>query len=85
MQQLLSLTIAMAAALACSHAAAQSDTLAKIKSSGAITIGARDSQIPFSYKPTGSGDPTGFTNDICLKIVDAARPSSRCPRSRCAT
>ena len=28
MQQLLSLTIAMAAALACGHAAAQSDTLA---------------------------------------------------------
>jgi glutamate/aspartate transport system substrate-binding protein len=80
MQQLLSLTIAMAAALACGHAAAQSDTLAKIKSSGAITIGARDSQIPFSYKPTGSGDPTGFTNDICLKIVDAVKAQLALPR-----
>lgn len=80
MQHLLSLTIAMAAALAGGHAAAQSDTLAKIKSSGAITIGARDSQIPFSYKPTGSGDPTGFTNDICLKIVDAVKAQLALPK-----
>ncbi|MGC3986192.1 MAG: amino acid ABC transporter substrate-binding protein [Pseudorhodoferax sp.] len=80
MKHLFSLTIAVAAALACGQAAAQSDTLAKIKSSGAITIGARDSQIPFSYKPTGSGDPTGFTNDICLKIVDAVKAQLALPR-----
>lgn len=80
MKHFFSLTIAMAAALACGQAAAQSDTLAKIKSSGAITIGARDSQIPFSYKPTGSGDPTGFTNDICLKIVDAVKAQLGLPK-----
>ncbi|HVR50555.1 MAG TPA: amino acid ABC transporter substrate-binding protein [Pseudorhodoferax sp.] len=80
MQHLLSLTLAVAATLACASASAQSDTLAKIKSSGTITIGARDSQIPFSYKPTGSGDPTGFTNDICLRIVDAVKAQLALPK-----
>lgn len=76
MKLLFSLTLALAA----STAVAQADTLAKIKSSGAITIGARDSQIPFSYKPAGSGDPTGFTNDICLKIVDAVKAQLGLPK-----
>ncbi len=80
MQPSFALTLALTAALACTSAAAQSDTLAKIKSSGVITIGARDSQIPFSYKPTGSGAPTGFTNDICLKIVDAVKAQLALPK-----
>ena len=50
-----------------------SGTLQKIKDSGTIQIGARDSQIPFSYKLGADGDPIGFTNDICLKIVDAVK------------
>lgn len=69
----LPLTLGLSAALMCSTALAQSDTLGKIKASGSISIGGRDSQIPFSYKPTGGGDPVGFTNDICLKIVDAVK------------
>jgi ABC-type amino acid transport substrate-binding protein len=72
--------LALSAALLATNAAAQSDTLAKIKSSGVITIGARDSQIPFSYKPQGSGDPVGFTNDICLKIVDAVKTRLALPK-----
>jgi glutamate/aspartate transport system substrate-binding protein len=66
--------VAAIAALSLGTARAQpSDTLAKIKQSGVITIGARDTQLPFSYKPTGNGDPVGFTNDICLKVVDAVK------------
>jgi ABC-type amino acid transport substrate-binding protein len=72
--------LALSAALLATNATAQSDTLAKIKSSGVITIGARDSQIPFSYKPQGSGDPVGFTNDICLKIVDAVKARLALPK-----
>ena len=68
----LSLTIGMTAALLCSGVFAQSDTLSRIKESGTIKIGSRDSQLPFSYQPNG-GTPTGFTNDICLKIVDAVK------------
>lgn len=73
MKNLISIALGMAAAIACSGAAAQTDTLAKIKANGSISIGSRDSQIPFSYKPTGGGDPVGFTNDICLKIVEAVK------------
>lgn len=80
MHHSLALTLALGATLVCSGAMAQSDTLAKIKSSGVVTIGARDSQIPFSYKPMGSGDPVGFTNDICLKIVDAIKTKLAMPK-----
>ena len=80
MKHPLSLALALSASLLGASAMAQSDTLAKIKSSGAITIGARDSQIPFSFKPQGSGDPVGFTNDICLKIVDAVKARLAMPQ-----
>ncbi|QHJ00428.1 transporter substrate-binding domain-containing protein [Xylophilus rhododendri] len=74
------LAVAATAALLCSTAMAQSnDTLAKIKSSGVIQIGGRESQIPFSYKPNGGGDPVGFTTDICLKIVDAIKAKLAMP------
>lgn len=69
--------LAMLAATA-GHAQ-QSDTLAKVKDSGFITIGARDTQAPFSYKPNGSGDPVGYTNDICLKVVDAVKKKLNLP------
>ncbi len=80
MTHLIPVTLALTAALVCTGAAGQTDTLARIKSSGTITIGARDSQIPFSYKPAGSGDPTGFTNDICLKVVEAVRTQLAMPK-----
>ena len=64
----------LGAAFATTAALAQpTDTLAKIKESGVINIGSRDTQVPFSYRISGSGDPIGFTNDICLKIVDAVK------------
>nr|WP_315426559.1 transporter substrate-binding domain-containing protein [uncultured Albidiferax sp.] len=69
----LSRILGLGAVFLCSAALAQSDTLSKIKQTGVIKIGSRDSQVPFSYQPTGSGDPTGYTNDICLKIVDAVK------------
>lgn len=69
----LPMSVGLAAVVFASAASAQSDTLSKIKASGTVQIGARDSQIPFSYKPSGGGDPVGFTTDICLKIVDAIK------------
>ncbi|MEP6875524.1 MAG: amino acid ABC transporter substrate-binding protein [Burkholderiales bacterium] len=55
------------------------DTLGKIKEAGVINIGSRDTQIPFSYRTSGSGDPIGFTNDICLKVVDAIKAKLKLP------
>ncbi len=77
------LCAALAALLAATPASAQEiDTLRKIQDSGTIVIGNRDSSIPFSYKPTGSGEPVGFSNDICLKIVDAVKAKLGLPALR---
>lgn len=79
MKSRLSLTVGLAAVLLSSPALAQSDTLGKIKASGTVQIGGRDSQVPFSYKPVGGGDPVGFTNDICLKVVEAIKAKLAMP------
>jgi glutamate/aspartate transport system substrate-binding protein len=47
-------------------------TLKKIKETGAIAIGYRDSSIPFSYLDDNQ-KPIGFAIDICYKIVDALK------------
>jgi len=46
-----------------------SPTLQKIKESGAITIGNRDSSVPFSYLDAGQ-KPIGFSLDLCSLVVD---------------
>lgn len=79
----MSVLAALGATLLASAAMAQEiDTLRKIKESGTINIGNRDSSVPFSYKPAGSGDPVGFSNDICLKIVDAVKAKLGLPALR---
>jgi glutamate/aspartate transport system substrate-binding protein len=47
-------------------------TLKNIKDTGAITIGYRDSSIPFSYLDD-SQKPVGFAIDICYKVVEAVK------------
>ena len=75
------LASAFALVFACGAASAQeAGTLRKIKESGTIQIGARDSQIPFSYKLSADSAPIGFTNDICLKIVDAVKAKLGLPK-----
>ena len=65
---------ALAAALGIGQAGAQelTGTLKNIKETGAITIGYRDSSIPFSYLDDNQ-KPIGFAMDICYKIVDAVK------------
>jgi len=64
----------LAAALGASGAQAEelTGTLKNIKETGAITIGFRDSSIPFSYLDDNQ-KPVGFAMDICYKIVDAVK------------
>src|SRR3954469_18631545 len=66
--------LALAAALGVGRAAAQelTGTLKNIKETGAITIGFRDSSIPFSYLDDNQ-KPVGFAMDICHRIVDAVK------------
>jgi glutamate/aspartate transport system substrate-binding protein len=68
----------MGLALAASFCAGQASTeeltgtLKKIKETGTISIGFRDSSIPFSYLDDNQ-KPIGFAMDICYKIVDAVK------------
>ena len=65
---------AFAVALSAGPALAQelTGTLKNIKDTGAITLGFRDSSIPFSYLDDNQ-KPVGFAMDICYKIVDAVK------------
>jgi glutamate/aspartate transport system substrate-binding protein len=51
-------------------AAAQEDTLAKIKRTGAMTIGFRESSPPFSFVAANDPKPQGYSIDLCLRIVE---------------
>ena len=65
---------ALALALSACPATAQelTGTLKNIKETGAITLGYRDSSIPFSYLDDNQ-KPVGYAMDICYKIVDAVK------------
>src|SRR5262245_9380118 len=54
------------------NAAAQDGTLKKIKDSGTITVGHRESSIPFSYYDDKQ-QVVGYAMDLCYKIVDAVK------------
>lgn len=60
------------------NAQALDGTLKKIKESGTITLGVRDSSIPFSYLDD-SQKPIGYSIDLCMKIVDAVKADLKLP------
>jgi len=74
MKHLRTVGFALAAAFCASQASAEelTGTLKNIKETGAITLGFRDSSIPFSYLDDNQ-KPIGFAMDICYKIVDAIK------------
>ena len=63
------LSCALAFGLAATGAWAESPTLAKIKRTGSVTLGYRESSIPFSYLDNGQ-KPVGFSLDLCSQVVD---------------
>ena len=74
MKRLPMMGLVMAAAFWTVQASSQelTGTLKKVKETGTITIGYRDSSIPFSYLDDNQ-KPIGFAIDICLSIVDAVK------------
>ncbi|TMH32483.1 MAG: amino acid ABC transporter substrate-binding protein [Betaproteobacteria bacterium] len=71
--------LALAAVMALGVVHAQSnDTLAKIKSTGKVVIGTRDSSAPLAYT-TGDGKYTGYHVEICNRIVDAIKADLKMP------
>ena len=53
-------------------------TLQKIKDSGAITMGIRESSLPLSYLDDKQ-QPVGYHIDICNRIVDAVKAHLKLP------
>jgi glutamate/aspartate transport system substrate-binding protein len=68
----------LVAALALALPAAAQDTLGKIKSSGAITMGHRDASIPFSYYDDKQ-QVVGYAVDLCHRIIDAVKAELKMP------
>jgi glutamate/aspartate transport system substrate-binding protein len=73
--------LALAVVLGAGAAGAEelNGTLKKIKDTGVINIGYRDSSIPFSYLDDNQ-KPVGFAIDICMKIVDAVKKELKLDR-----
>ena len=81
---LIAATVAVSAFAAFSAPASAQEltgTLKKVKESGTITIGHRDSSIPFSYYDDKQ-QPVGYAMDICYKIVDAVKADLKMPNLR---
>ena len=74
-----SLAIALAVAALAQPAAAQEvPTLAKIKSTGTIALGHRESSIPFSYYDDKQ-QVVGYSQELMLKVVDAVKAELKLP------
>ena len=80
-------TLAVAFALAglAAGAGAQdlTGTLKKIKETGTITVGHRESSIPFSYLDDKQ-QPIGYAMDLCMKVVDAVKAELKLPNLKVA-
>jgi len=63
------LTLAVLAAIAAGAYAQDADTIAKVKASGEITMGVRDSSGALSYT-LGDGKYVGYHVEICQRIID---------------
>lgn len=68
---------------ATTQAAELTGTLKKIKDTGTITIGHRESSIPFSYLD-GNQKPVGYAMDLCHKAVDAIKAELKLPALKIA-
>ena len=60
-------------------ASAGMGTLDKIKQSGTIVLGYRDSSIPFSYIADQPGQPVGYAHDLQLRVVEAVKKELNMP------
>lgn len=58
-------------------------TLKKIRDTGSITIGHRESSIPFSYLDDKQ-QPVGYAMDLCMRVVDAVRTELKMPNLKVA-
>src|SRR5881398_781264 len=72
LQVMVSAAIAAALAAGPSFAQELTGTLKKIKDTGAITLGHRESSVPFSYYDDKQ-QVVGYAMDLCARIVDGVK------------
>jgi glutamate/aspartate transport system substrate-binding protein len=70
------LALAIATVATGSAFAQATDTLAKIKGSGKIVMGVRESSSPLSYT-LGEGKFTGYHVELCERIIKAVAPAAK--------
>ena len=86
MTRFCALAFALLLAVLAGRAEAQdlTGTLKKIRDTGTITLGHRESSVPFSYYD-GRQQPVGYAMDLCFRIVEAvlgATPARAATSSR---
>lgn len=72
----LALVAAVLAACSASAVAQESQTLKKIKDTGNITLGHRESSIPFSYYDDKQ-QVIGYSHELMLKVVEAIKADQK--------
>ena len=55
------------------------DTLKRIRDTGSILVGVRESSVPFSYLD-GQKQPLGYSVDLCLRVADAIKSELKMPK-----
>jgi len=58
-------------------------TLDKIKETGVVQLGYRETSRPFSFRGS-DGQPAGFSVDLCTRVADALRESLKLPGLKAA-
>lgn len=76
--KLVAALIATGAIAATAQAQELTGTLKKVKDTGTITVGHRESSVPFSYLDDKQ-QPVGYAMDLCMKIVDAVKTELKLP------
>ena len=79
MNGLCMLTLLATAVLSAPALAQDAGTLKKIKETGVITLGHRESSIPFSYYDDKQ-NVIGYSHEIMLKILDAIKADLKLPK-----
>ena len=78
LSKLIAVLIATGAIAGTAQAQDLTGTLKKIKDTGTITVGHRESSVPFSYLDDKQ-QPIGYAMDLCMKIVDAVKTELKLP------
>lgn len=55
------------------------DTLRRIRETGVLLVGVRESSVPFSYIDAQK-QPQGYSVDLCLRVADALKTELKMPR-----